>query len=126
MGPMHYDSKTGEWKFRSYVQDQIDHIKEHEQLFRETYEWDDVESYFREYLNDENPALYLNLCSDMEIEPREIHDLRDSFVRAVNPDGTIQLGFADPHLPYGDRPMDVVVVDRKQALRLVAEIAASV
>ena len=48
--------------------------------------------------------------------------LEDAFVRARNSDGTIQLGFAASHLPYGERPVDIKTVDRHQAARLAVEI----
>lgn len=48
--------------------------------------------------------------------------VRDAFVRAVNRDGTIQIGHADPEEEYGERPVEIVTISRKTAYRLAAEL----
>lgn len=52
--------------------------------------------------------------------------LMDVFYRAGeghSEDDPIQLGIADPDLPYGDRPVEVVVVSRRTAGHLIAALA---
>jgi hypothetical protein len=40
-----------------------------------------------------------------------------------NEDDPIQLGIANPDLPYGDRPVEVVLVTRATAAHLIATLA---
>lgn len=49
--------------------------------------------------------------------------VRDAFVRAVNDDGTIQIGHADPEGVYAERPIEIVTVSRMTALALIRELA---
>lgn len=50
-------------------------------------------------------------------------DVRDVFVRAYNRDGTLQLGVADPDLPYGNRPVEVISITTANAYGLIASLA---
>jgi hypothetical protein len=47
----------------------------------------------------------------------------DVFVRALNPDGTVQLGIADPDEPYGERSVTVATVTRATAYNLISGLA---
>lgn len=49
--------------------------------------------------------------------------VRDAFVRAVNDDGTIQIGHADPEGEYAERPVEIITVSRITALALISELA---
>lgn len=43
---------------------------------------------------------------------------RDAFVRAVNDDGTIQIGTADPEKPYGEREVEITTITLATAYNL--------
>lgn len=51
--------------------------------------------------------------------------VRDVFMRAYNRDGTLQLGVADPDLPYGDRPVEVISITPANAYALIASLAVA-
>jgi hypothetical protein len=55
------------------TQRQIDHLKAHKALFDEAYglpgEGRDIDEYIDEYDDGDHPDLYVNICSDLGIEP---------------------------------------------------------
>lgn len=48
--------------------------------------------------------------------------LRDAFVRYVEPDGTIQIGHADPEGEYGVRPVEIVRISQTTGYNLASAL----
>ena len=62
-----WDEQSRVFVFETKTQLQIAHLNEHKERFEQTY-GQAVEEYFLDY---EDPYVYLNVCQDLQLQPRE-------------------------------------------------------